>query len=205
MDRRTLLSTVGTVSLGATAGCLGTLLTPSYSEGLQARVALVSQDPTPGDLTLSVDVELLTERITGESPAHLRITSTNTGEAKLQVDYGTGRCGIFNRTKRHSDPRALWLADPTENNWERAGENGNGWKAEQTRRFGGYGCGGNLLPGKSFGTEHFVVDNGKGGPYLPEGEYRWTEEIRADTGPPYDSYPSDVAFEWGFSVAIEKP
>jgi hypothetical protein len=205
MNRRTFLSMGGVVGLGATTGCVGAYLTPSYNAGLQARVALASQDSTPEDLPLSIDVKLLDEAITSESPARLRITSTNSGEEKLQLDYSSGRCGIFNRQKRHSDPRALWLADPTANNWERAGKNDNGWKVEQTKHFGGYGCFGNLAPGKSFRTEHFVVDNGKGGPYLPEGEYRWAEELRADTAPPYDSYPSDVAVEWGFSLAVEKP
>jgi hypothetical protein len=202
VNRREYLTAVGVAGVGSAAGCIGGVLTPSYTGGLQRRVELVSQDPVPAEYDLEISVDLLPKTITDEHTARVLITTSTSGDG-IGIPYGTDRCAMFNRTHSRSEPHALWLAQLEEENWTRTGEDGNGWQVERTGNFFGYGCSGYVESGVEFSNEYLLVDNGKGGPYLPPDEYRWERVLRVwERDPPEETAET---FRWGFSMAIEKP
>lgn len=206
MNRRALLGGLGTLGTTGLSGCVR-FPAPSWSDDAPPAnvVSLDAQDTVPDQYDVDIDVEVVHSEFTDDSPAVIRVTTTNVG-GPLKVSIGTGYCSVFNRQRGGSDdPPGLWLHRPDSHGSERADGR---WVADlppdEPRGFADVGCTiQDYEEGQSVSSTYEVWDDYRKRGYLVPGTYRWEETVRvSDTTSDTDSVPE--SFEWGFSLRLQK-
>lgn len=206
MNRRALLGGLGTLGATGLSGCVR-FPAPSWSEHASpaSTVSLNAQDTVPDRYDIDIDVEVVQADFTDDSPAVIRVTTTNHGDP-LKLSIGTGYCSIFNRRGGGSDdPPGLWLHRPGSLGSDR--EDGR-WVADrppgEPRGFPDVGCTMQTYRGgESVSSTYQVWDDYRKRGYLVPGTYRWEETVRfSDASSETDS--GEESFEWGFSMTLKK-
>ncbi|WP_121820510.1 hypothetical protein [Halostella salina] len=210
MNRRTLLGLLGSGTAVGVAGCVNVpeplRSTPTVTDGLQRRVAIIDQNAVPDGHGVRIRAELLDRRITGESTATVRLTTTNEGEPR-ELSVGTGGCVLLNRERQGSDPAGLWLRRRA--GMDQSDDVGPRWVATDLPAspggFGGYGCAARTYAsGESVATDYAVLHDGRVDGYLSSDEYRFEAAVTVGEPSP-DSDGSTESFTWGFSMRVKDP
>lgn len=211
MNRRSALAALGSIGAGTLAGCISTPqatsseMNPGTDSG-NPTVSLDSQYSVPSEYGVEISVEILEPEFTANHPAKLEITTTNTGEDRLQ-SIGADRCYLFNRSQGGSDtPSGLWLHNL--NASESIDRKDGQWVADnpstQPRDFLSYGC---MMKeygvGESVSKEYEIWDDYQVSGYLQPGTYRWEETIRFSREKATSSPDSTESFSWWFTLQLQ--
>jgi hypothetical protein len=205
VNRRAILGGLGTLGTTGLAGCVR-FPAPSWSEHASPAetVSLNAQDAVPDRYDVQIEVEVVQSEFTDDSPAVIRVTTTNHGDP-VKLSIGTGWCSIFNRRKGGSDdPPGLWLHRP---GYQGISRKDGRWVADrppgEPRGFPDVGCTmWTYREGQSVSSAYEVWDDYRKRGYLVPGTYRWEETVRvSDVASNSDS--GEESFEWGFSLRLE--
>lgn len=210
MNRRSALAALGSIGAGTLVGCISTPQATSSdrnpaTDSGNPTVSLDSQYSVPSEYGIEISVEILEPEFTVNHPAKLQITTTNTGEDRVQ-SIGADRCYLFNRSQGGSDtPSGLWLHDSDAS--ESIDRKDDRWVAEtpsnQPRDFLSYGC---MMKkyevGESVSKEYEIWDDYQVSGYLQPGTYRWEETIRFSREEESNTDSSD-SFSWWFALQLE--
>lgn len=223
MRRRTLLAVAGTALTGS-AGCASlsgggagptetsaptTEDLPTFdADEVQRQISVESMDSVPDEHPLTIDVELLNGAITGENPAEVRATITNTADGERRLTRNEGKCALFDRGEGASESPGFHLHRPDFPGFaldcRDPSRVGNLWRfdlSEDARcAVQDYGCGTDTYAaGESRPETYQVWDDYAASGYMPPGTYRFATTVAV--GPEED----DQEFEWGFSLAVKQP
>lgn len=209
MQRRTVIATLGatpflTGYLEQVAGGLDSTDTPpSPASDDRREIQISTSGHVPETTPLSHSVEVRHASATADQPARLAVAVTNTTD---QPVWNEARITAFSDfiTDEGPDGHQLLLLQPDEQYpTVRAGC----WRADlsQTQRNHAYT---NVVaerqyaPGETKTTEFAVYGHpATPGPCLPPGEYPITSSYAVSTDS--DAESPDVAYDWGFTIAIE--
>lgn len=205
MRRRALLGGLGALSTTSLAGCVG-FPAPSWSDdaGPANTVVLDGQDTVPDAYDIDIDVEVVHAEFTDDSPAVIRVTTTNHG-GPVSLSIGTGYCSIFNRQRGGSDnPPGLWLH---RSGYQGVSRKDGRWVSDrppgEPRGFPDVGCTmWTYREGQSVSSTYEVWDDYQKRGYLVPGTYRWEEAIHISDATS-DTDSGEESFEWGFSLVLE--
>jgi hypothetical protein len=216
MNRRRYLAAVAASSLAgcpARGGWSETQIssgtpTPVVPDGVQRLVHLDAVDDVPTD-GVTIDATVREPTMTAEHPPRAAVTTSNEGRER-DVTANEGMCCLFNRGGGASEPAGAWLHRPEAS--KHVERDGDRWSrdapADENRAYAAYGC----LPrtfasGESITNEYHVWDDYRAEGYLPTGTYRFEERVTVAEPDGDLQEASDViaAFDWGFSVQVERP
>lgn len=231
MKRRALLAAAGTALVGG-AGCAAPLRgseTPPNTEStptgesksepsetlptfepteVQRQIFLEQVDDVPDDHPVSINVELLNGTVTAHDPATVRATVTNTADEEHRITRNEGDCALFDRAGGASETPGLHLHRPGFPGFAMAcrdpPRDGNLWRfdlsSDERCAYQAYGCAPvSYGAGESQPETYQVWDDYQEPGYMPPGTYRFETEVSVG---PRDNTQD---FEWGFSVAVERP
>lgn len=224
MQRRDFLAVAGT-ALAGTAGCAapsnaGNSTTESTTDRfddlprfdpseVQRRVSLERVDSVPAEYSVSIDLELLNETVTGRDPANVRATVTNTADEERFITRNEGDCALFDRSDGASESPGLHLHRPGLPGFAldcgTASRLRNLWRLDLPEDarcpIESYGC----TPrgydaGESKSETYQIWDDFQEPGYMPAGEYRFQTRVRVGR-----QRETTTQFEWGFSVSVSRP
>lgn len=208
MDRRSLVSLIGAVGIGGTAGCIRRIESRIVDPG-ERTVALVAQDEVAESHRLDVHVEMVEPTISSSGTARVRVTTANRGEKRALSVGAAPPCDMFNRTDGGSDdPPGLWLkpAGTTDHLDRLPGRWVRDRPRNEPRGFPAVACGPRGYErDESVTTEYEIWHDYRVDGYLEPGTYRWGQEVIVWEDP--DAMETDTAsatIQWGFSLSIER-
>lgn len=182
---------------------------PSFdTDEVQRQLSVESVDSVPEEHPVAIDVELLNGAVTGESPARVRATVTNTADGERRLTQNEGDCALFDRGEGASESPGLYLHRPGFPGFAQDCRDpsrvGNLWRfdlsADATCAVQAYGCRPvTYAAGESRSETYRVWDDYDAPGYMPPGTYRFATTVAI--GPQDDA----EEFEWGFSLAVEGP
>lgn len=178
------------------------------ADEVQRQISVESVDSVPDKYAVAIDVELLNGTVTGENPARVRATITNTADGERRLTQNDGDCALFDRDEGASESPGLHLHRPGFPGFAQDCRDpsrvGNLWRFDLSEdaicAVQQYGCGRvTYAAGESRPETYQVWDDYAASGYMPPGTYRFATTVAI--GPQDDA----EEFEWGFSLAVEQP
>jgi len=178
------------------------------ADEVQRQVSPASVDDVPDEHPVAIDVELRNGTVTADDPARVRATVTNTAGGERRITRNDGGCALFDRFGGASETPGLHLHRPDFPGFaldcSDPPRRGNLWRFDladdATCAVQEYGCSRRAYDaGESQPETYQVWDDYAAPGYMPPGTYRFATEVTV--GPP----EAGEAFEWGFSLAVERP
>lgn len=207
MDRRRLVSLLGAVGIGGTAGCIRQIESRITNPGNRT-VALVAQDEVDERHHLDIHVEMVEPTISSSQTARIRVTTANRGGKRALSVGSAPPCDIFNRSDGGSDdPPGLWLK-PT-GTTDSLGRLPGKWVRDRPqnkpRGFPAVACGPKgYEQDESVTTEYGIWHDYRVDGYLEPGTYRWEREVIIwEDREARETDTVSAAIHWGFSLSIE--
>jgi hypothetical protein len=179
------------------------------ADEVQRRISIESVDSVPDDQPVAIDVELLNGTVTGENPARVRATVTNTADSERRLTDNEGKCALFDRHGGASESPGPHLHRPgfpgLVGDCNDSSRVGNLWRLDIPEDtiscpIQQYGC--TPVPyaaGESRPEVYQVWDDYTEPGYMPPGIYRFATTVG------YGPIDKTEEFEWGFSIAVERP